>query len=83
MEDLKNAICEMLKEEIIKIVISNKANKEVEYNKISFLLKENNKGKKYYQIEKFTDKQVFHENIEVNQLEKALFDIVNDNYKQL
>ncbi|WP_352416845.1 class I SAM-dependent methyltransferase, partial [Clostridium tertium] len=71
------------KEEIIKIVISNKANKEVEYNKISFLLKENNKGKKYYQIEKFTDKQVFHENIEVNQLEKALFDIVNDNYKQL
>ena len=44
MEDLKNAICEMLKEEIIKIVISNKANKEVEYNKISFLLKENNKG---------------------------------------
>lgn len=83
MEDLKNAIYEMLKEEIIKIVISNKANKEVEYNKISFLLKENNKGKKYYQIEKFTDKQVFHENIEVNQLEKALFDIVNDNYKQL
>lgn len=83
MEDLKNAICEMLKEEIIKIVISNKANKEVEYNKISFLLKENNKGKKYYQIEKFTDKQVFHENIEVNQLEKALLDIVNDNYKQL
>lgn len=83
MEDLKNAIYEMLKEEIIKIVISNKANKEVEYNKISFLLKENNKGKKYYQIEKFTDKQVFHENIEVNQLEKALFDIANDNYKQL
>ncbi|EEH97265.1 SAM-dependent methyltransferase [Clostridium tertium] len=83
MEDLKNAIYEILKEEIIKIVISNKANKEVEYNKISFLLKENNKGKKYYQIEKFTDKQVFHENIEVNQLEKALFDIVNDNYKQL
>ncbi|WP_195263514.1 SAM-dependent methyltransferase [Clostridium sp. 1001275B_160808_H3] len=83
MEDLKNAIYEMLEEEILKIVISNKANKEIEYNKISFLLKENNKGKKYYQIEKFTDKQVFHENIEINQLEKALFEIVNENYKQL
>lgn len=83
MEELKNAICEMLKEEIIKIVISNKANKEVEYNKINFLLKENNKGKKYYQIEKFTDKQVFHENIEVNELEESLFNIINENYKQL
>ena len=58
MEDLKNAIYEILKEEIIKIVISNKVNKEVEYNKINFLLKENSKGKKYYQIEKFTDKHV-------------------------
>ncbi|GAA0759905.1 SAM-dependent methyltransferase [Clostridium sartagoforme] len=83
MEDLKNAIYEILKEEIIKIVISNKVNKEVEYNKINFLLKENSKGKKYYQIEKFTDKQVFHENIEVNEIEKALFGIVNENYKQL
>ncbi len=83
MEDLKNAIYEMLKEEIIKIVISNKANKEVEYNKINFLLKENSKGKKYYQIEKFTDKQVFHENIEFNELEKELFDIANERYKQL
>ncbi|KLE15622.1 SAM-dependent methyltransferase [Clostridium sp. C8] len=83
MEDLKNAIYEILKEEIIKIVISNKVNKEVEYNKINFLLKENSKGKKYYQIEKFTDKQVFHENIEVNEIEKVLFGIVNENYKQL
>lgn len=83
MEDLKNAIYEILKEEIIKIVISNKVNKEVEYNKINFLLKENSKGKKYYQIEKFTDKQVFHENIEVNEIEKAIFGIVNENYKQL
>ena len=83
MEELKSAINEIIKEEIIKVVISNKSNKENKYNKISYLLKINNKGKKYYQVEKFTDKQVFHENIEVVELEKSLFKDVNNNYKQL
>ena len=83
MEELKKAINEIIKEEIIKVVISNKSNKENKYNKINYLLKINNKGKKYYQVEKFTDKQVFHENIEVSQLENSLFKDINNNYKQL
>ena len=83
MEELKKAINEIIKEEIVKVVISNKSNKENKYNKISYLLKINNKGKKYYQVEKFTDKQVFHENIEVSQLEDSLFKDTNNNYKQL
>lgn len=64
MDELKKALSEIVQEEIMKIVISNKMNKDVKYNKITFILKEN-KDKQYYQIEKFTDKQVFHENIEV------------------
>ena len=83
MEELKKAINEIINEEIVKVVISNKYNKENKYNKISYLLKINNKGKKYYQVEKFTDKQVFHENIEVSQLEDSLFKDTNNNYKQL
>ncbi|WP_294188791.1 SAM-dependent methyltransferase [uncultured Clostridium sp.] len=83
MEELIKSIKEIVNEEIIKVVISNKLNKEVEYNKINVVLKINNKGKKYYQIEKFTDKQVFHENIEINNLEKELIKLVNNNYKQL
>ncbi|GAA0085773.1 SAM-dependent methyltransferase [Clostridium sp. CTA-7] len=83
MEELKKAINEITNEEIIKIVISNKMNKEVKYNKISFLLKENSKSKKYYQIEKFTDKQVFHENIEAYELEEKILEIIDGNYKQL
>ena len=55
MEELKKAIAEIIKEDIIKLVISNKINNSVEYNKITFILKENN-NKQYYQIEKFTDK---------------------------
>ena len=83
MEELVKAIKEITAEEVIKVVISNKLNKDVKYNKINVVLKINNKGKKYYQVEKFTDKQVFHENIEVNDLEKVLNKLVNNNYKQL
>ena len=83
MEELNKYINEIIKEEIIKIVISNKVNKEIKYNKINYLLKVNNKGKKYYQVEKFTDKQVFHENIEVSELEDSLLKDIKDNYKQL
>lgn len=83
MDDLIKAVKDILSEEIIKVVISNKANKDIEYNKINIALKVNNKGKKYYQIEKFTDKQVFHENIEAYDLEKTIINLVNNNYKQL
>lgn len=83
MEDLLDAIKEIVNEEILKIVISNKSNKDLEYNKINIFLKINSKGKKYYQIERFTDKQVFHSNIEVIDLEKELMNLVYNNYKQL
>lgn len=83
MEDLIKAIREIVNEEVIKIVVSNKLNKDVKYNKINIELKRNKKGKKYYQVESFTDKQVFHENIESNELEKKLIELVHNNYKQL
>ncbi len=82
MEDLKKSISEITKEDIIKVVVSNKMNKDVQYNKISFVLKENNK-KQYYQVEKYTDKQVFHENINIDELEEKLLEFVGGNYKQL
>ena len=82
MEDLIKAIEDMLNDELIKIVISNKINKENKYNKISIFLKENKK-KEYYQIEKYTDKQVFHENIEKEELRDKILEFVYNNYKQL
>ncbi len=82
MEDLKNAISEIIKEDIIKIVVSNKMNKDIKYNKISFVLKENKK-KQYYQIEKYTDKQVFHENIDKDILEEKLLEFIEGSYKQI
>ena len=82
MEELKTAINEITADDIIKIVVSNKLNKDVEYNKITFLLKDNTK-KQYYQIEKYTDKQVFHENINKEEIESKLLEMVANNYKQL
>lgn len=82
MEELKKAINEIVEGNVIKVVISNKLNKDIKYNKIVFELKENNKGE-YYQIEKFTDKQVFHENIKINELENKLFECINLSYKQV
>ncbi|MBC5997259.1 SAM-dependent methyltransferase [Romboutsia ilealis] len=81
MEDLKKAIKEIAEQEIIKVVISNKMSKDFEYNKINFALKEKG-NKEYYQIEKFTDKQVFHENIEKDQLEDKMLEFISF-YKQL
>jgi len=81
MEELKNIINEILNDEIIKVVISNKFNKDVKYNKINVLLKEN-KNTKYYQIEKYTDKQVFHENISLDDIKERLNEYISGNYKQ-
>ncbi|MCD2500796.1 SAM-dependent methyltransferase [Clostridium sp. NSJ-145] len=82
MNDLRKAICDMVSENIVKVVISNKMKSDVQYNKIVFLLKEK-KGKEYYQIEKYTDKQVFHENIDKGDLEESLLEAIESKYKQV
>lgn len=82
MEEIRSAINEIVKQGIIKLVVSNKMNKDVEYNKITFVLKEND-VKQYYQIEKYTDKQVFHENIDIDILEEKLLEYVLASYKQV
>ncbi len=82
MEDLIKAIDEITQDDIIKIVISNKINKDVEYNKITFVYKETNK-KQYYQIEKYTDKQVFHENIDKTDLKNKVLEYLESKYKNL
>lgn len=82
MEELIKAIDEITQQEIIKLVISNKKNKDVEYNKINATLKESNKNQ-YYQIEKYTDKQVFHENIDKDELKEKIMEYIKEDYKQL
>ncbi|MGK0466757.1 class I SAM-dependent methyltransferase [Clostridium sp.] len=82
MEELKKAIDEIVQQDIIKLVISNKISKDIKYNKINFILKED-ASKQYYQIEKCTDKQIFHENIDVAMIGEKLLEYVSSNYKQI
>ena len=82
MDNLINAIDKIVEGQVFKIVISNKKDKENKYNKININFKES-KNKKYYQVEKYTDKQVFHENIEPEDLRDHLLDYMENSYKQL
>ncbi|MBU3145792.1 SAM-dependent methyltransferase [Clostridium sp. CF012] len=82
MEKLKKAIDEIVQQDIIKLVVSNKMNMDANYNRITFVLKEDD-VKQYYQIEKSTDKQVFHENIDIDILGEKLLEYVSSNYKQV
>jgi len=50
MDELIKNINILVEDKIIKVVISNKINVSIEYNKITFMLKEKN-SKEYYQIE--------------------------------
>ena len=82
MDNLINAIDKIVEGQVFKIVISNKKDKENKYNKININFKES-KNKKYYQVEKYTDKQVFHENIDIEDLRDYLLDYMENSYKQL
>ena len=82
MEELKKTLDEVFEKEVIKIVISNKVKKDEKYNKVNISLKENNKNK-FYQIEKFTDKQVFHENIKIDEINEKVYERIDGKYKQM
>ena len=82
MEELNNILNDIFNEKVIKIVISNKLKSDNKYNKVAVNLLSNSK-KEYYQVEKYTDKQVFHENIEVNKIQNKLKEIIFNNYKQV
>jgi len=78
MTELQQYLQTMLKTDMQKIIISNPFSKSEEYKKIII----ENKDKKY-QIAKYTEKQVFHENILVEELENRCVDLVENRYKQI
>lgn len=82
MENLKNYINQIISTKVHRIVISNKVKSEEKYKKIIFSIKEKD-NKEYYQIEKFTEKQVFHENIGIDELKTKVYDFIANRYKQL
>ena len=75
-------IADILREEPVKIVLSNRSDKSYIYRK-KVIQKIQLKGHVAYQIESFTDKQAFHENIEEKQLSEEVFSVFPEVYSQM
>lgn len=79
--ELYKYISEIISANPIRIVFSNKSNKEYKYNKVKINFAQI-KDRNLYQVEKFTDKQVFHENIEKEELASVIEGMMK-NFKQM
>lgn len=78
---MKNAIQDIFKEDLIKAIISNQRNKNQEYKKI-IVRKVKLKNEFVYQFEKYTQKQVFHENLDEDAAISLMEHFLTTDFKQ-
>ena len=78
MNELKNTISQIVACSIQKIIISKPQEKSNPYKKIVIERK-----KEYFQAAKYTEKQVFHDNIEPETLKQYLLDTISNAYLQI
>ena len=76
--ELYTYMVQILANPVKKLVISHPKTKSALYKKINI-----NRKKDYYQIEKYTDKQVFHENIKTEQLLDKCIELIDGQYLQV
>jgi len=78
MNSITDAVIQILDDSPIRLVISKPASKGQAYKRIAI----DNKGN-YYQISKYTDKQVFHENLPDSELLPKCVNYLEQDYRQL
>lgn len=78
MEKILSYIQKMLSCGVDKIIISNPVSKQNEYKKITVLRKKDG-----YQISKYTEKQVFHENVSLADTALRCTELVCGNFRQI
>ena len=78
MSNVKEYIYQVFENKISKAVISKPASKQSEFKKITV-----NLMPKFYQIAKYTEKQVFHENITADKIAERCFEIMDGSFQQL
>lgn len=76
--NVEEAVKELMEFSPIKVIISNAVVKAQEIKKIQIEKKE-----KYYQIAEFSEKQVFHKNVDEKELEEFLVTKLNEEFLQL
>ncbi len=78
MNELQQYISIILEVDFNKIIISNPANKSEEYQKLVIERK-----KDFFQISKYTQKQVFHENVKKELLADRCVELISGHYRQV
>lgn len=78
MSELRSYIERIFESKVQKLVISKPASKQSEFKKITV-----NLMPKFYQIAKYTEKQVFHENITADKIAERCFELTDGNFLQL
>ena len=78
MQQLAQYFSQLIDENVHKLIISKPRKKDELYKKIVIERKE-----KYYQIAKYTDKQVFHENIDFSAIADRCMEITEGHYAQV
>ncbi len=78
MQKIKEHLCKMLDEGCAKLIISNPVSKQNQYKKITA-----EKKRDGYQISKYTEKQVFHENVPFSDTAERCACLVHGSFKQV
>ena len=78
MHELEKVIRDIIKESITKMIISKPSDKTNIYKKIVIERK-----KEYYQAAKYTEKQVFHENVSPEDFAQYLLETIGNAYLQV
>ncbi len=81
-EDIKNEIDQAIGQGINRIIISNKSDKSYEYKKVEMKIIRL-KGKDMCQVSRYTDKQVFQDNINIEEISAEVCNIFPDRLKQV
>ncbi len=78
MPQLKDLILNIFEDTIQKAVFSNPTEKDAEFKKITI-----SRMPKFYQITKFTEKQVFHENIDFDNIAERCIELFGNGFTQI
>lgn len=78
MSELRSYIERIFENKVQKLVISKPVSKQSEFKKITV-----NLMPKFYQIAKYTEKQVFHENVTADKIAERCFEITDGTFLQL
>ena len=78
MSELKDLIFKIFEDTVQKMVFSNPTDKQSEFKKITV-----SRMPKFYQITKFTEKQVFHENIDFDKVSSRCMELSKYGFTQI